>query len=106
MVNAIALVNDGGIFLGGSFSTFNGVPRHSLARAYSNPKFLNFWRDKAFTEFSFLSLPDRTYIFESRSIPEDSPWLPVRSVVGDGTIKSITHSNATAEARFYRLRVE
>jgi uncharacterized delta-60 repeat protein len=106
IVNAITLVNDGGIFVGGSFSTFNGVPRHSLARAYNNPKILNFSRDEAFTEFSFLSLPDRTYIFESRSITEDSPWLPVRSVVGDGTIKSITHSNGTPDSLLYRLRVE
>jgi len=106
VVHAIAFADDGGIFVGGSFSTFNGVPRNILARAYNNPKVLNFSRDEAFTEFSFLSLLDRTYILESRSIAGDSAWLPVRSVVGDGTIKSITHSNATAEALFYRLRVE
>jgi uncharacterized delta-60 repeat protein len=106
VVSAIALADHGGILIGGSFTTFNGVPRNSLARAYNNPKVLNFSRNEPFIGFSFLSLLDRTYVLESKSTVGDASWLPVHSVVGDGTIKSITHSNGMPASLFYRLRVE
>ena len=43
---------------------------------------------------------------EVRGVLSESPWKPLNSMTGDGTVKVLTDSSATPSQRFYRVRVE
>jgi uncharacterized delta-60 repeat protein len=103
-VSTLTMAIDGTVYLGGSFTHFNGVPRQSFSPAYNNPRLYALQNDDASFSASFLSLLDRTYIFESRQF--DGPWSMITTLNGDGTTKFVTDTNAVDATRFYRLRVE
>ena len=53
--------------------------------------------------FYFPTIPGKTYTIEYKDFLEDSEWLPLQTVAGDGSAHAITNSISTASQRFYRL---
>jgi hypothetical protein len=105
-VNALATGVDGTLYLGGSFTHFNDVPRQSLAAAYNNPRLYDVAHNGGQSSVSFLSLLDRTYTLEFKQSLDDPGWTTVTTINGDGTTKVLTDINAAGTARLYRIRVE
>jgi uncharacterized delta-60 repeat protein len=104
-IKALALAEDGTIYVGGAFTHFNGIPRHSFAALYNNPQLSSARHEQSFSA-SFVSVPDHTYILESAPSISASNWTQVESVIGDGTQKQVSDSSPASSHRFYRIRVE
>jgi len=49
---------------------------------------------------------NKAYFLEYKDALSNANWVEISSVVGDGTLKSLSDSNATSRARFYRVRVQ
>jgi uncharacterized delta-60 repeat protein len=105
-VAALAMTTDATLYLGGSFTHFDGVPRQSFAAAYNNPRLYNLQRSGDRVTVPFLSLVDRTYIFEFKQHWDDPVWTTIVTVDGDGTVQEVSDTNLVNTSRFYRLRVE
>jgi uncharacterized delta-60 repeat protein len=104
-IKALALGEDGTLYVGGAFTHFNGIPRHSFSALYNNPQLSSPRYDAQSFSASFVSIPDRTFILESAPSPTAN-WTPVDSVVGDGSDKSLTDNASSPSQKFYRIRVE
>jgi hypothetical protein len=48
----------------------------------------------------------KTYFLESTPALSPTSWSTITSVPGDGTVKDLVDSNATAGAQFYRVRAQ
>jgi uncharacterized delta-60 repeat protein len=105
-IHALAVGLDGTLYLGGSFTHFNNIPRHGLAAAYNNPLIYGTQLVDGALSVSFLSLLDRTYRLESTPGLDEQAWTTVSGLSGDGTLRVLLDTNATGGARLYRIRVE
>ncbi len=57
----------------------------------------------------FLSFPtatNRTYTVERAASLPASSWTPLSTFPGNGSVRSVTHTNAGATQQFYRVRVD
>jgi hypothetical protein len=70
------------------------VPLVMLNPRYTNPTF----------RASVQTVAAKTYFLESSPSLNPSNWSAVTSVPGDGTVKDLVDSNATAPTQFYRIR--
>jgi uncharacterized delta-60 repeat protein len=105
-VSALAMSLDGTLYLGGSFTHLNNVPRQNWAAAYNNPRLYNLVRNGSEVSVSFLSLLERTYILEFKQHWDDALWTTLTTLDGDGTVKGLSVSDTSAGSGFYRIRVE
>lgn len=56
---------------------------------------------------SWLSAPGKQYVLECSSSVTASNWTTLASgIMGDGTLRSFTHSNLVNNAQFYRVRLQ
>jgi len=104
-VTDLAMTADGSLYLGGSFTHFNGVPRLNFAAAYNNPLLYQLEVEGGALRLSFRSQYGLNYRLQSRT-HEDAPWVTVDSVTGDSTLKILSNDTAGDTMRFYRLRIE
>jgi hypothetical protein len=63
------------------------------------------WRTNSFN-FSFMTVNGLTYAIDYKNTLNDTNWLLLRSVAGNGSVLTITDPPATGRSRFYRVRTE
>lgn len=105
-VEALALATDGGLYVGGSFTHANGVPRQSFAKLYNNPRMFIGTIDPGQFSISFLSVFDRSYTLEYATSLGPTLWEPVDAAQGNGQLTTLKDVDPDGESRFYRVRVE
>ena len=55
---------------------------------------------------SFPTAPNRTYTVERAASLPTSSWTTLSTFPGNGSVRSVTHTNASATQQFYRVRVD
>ena len=56
---------------------------------------------------SWLSAPGKLYTLECSASISASNWTVIASgILGDGTMRSFTHTNLVNNAQFYRVRLQ
>ena len=56
--------------------------------------------------FSFVTEPGAGYVVEGKDSLSDPGWQLLETIVGDGTLKTVSYPVNAPQQRFYRLRVE
>jgi hypothetical protein len=52
------------------------------------------------------AMTGRVYVLESTPTVVGGAWTPISTnIIGDGSLRSFTHSNSASQAQFYRLRL-
>lgn len=67
---------------------------------------LNPVRSNSTFSFSFVSLAGIKYLAQTNNALNSTNWTTLESVTGDGTTKTVTHTNPPAEMLFYRVKSE
>jgi uncharacterized delta-60 repeat protein len=105
-VSVLAMQPDGRLLVGGSFYGINGLQRRNLARLQGEVLLF----DPIATEVGFSArigtLAGRKYWLEFNRSLSTGDWLPVASLVGDGTVGTFFDNASDGPARFYRVRVD
>lgn len=104
---AVSIQSDGGILVGGSFLGINGSPRFGIARLLSGnsgPAIMLSLptRERSAFSVSVSTVAGRSYRIEYNDSLGTNQWIPLQTVNGDGSVKRLTDSSATASRRFYR----
>lgn len=105
-VHALAEQAAGKILVGGDFTQVNGVPCAGIARLLGDFFIFNEALEGNIFSVSFATVSDRNYVLEFKHALNDAAWTAAASVVGDGSIKTLSDTDATEPKRFYRVRVE
>jgi hypothetical protein len=56
--------------------------------------------------FAFPTATNRSYVVERANTLRPADWATLTTVPGNGSVRSVTHTNATEAQQFYRLRAE
>ncbi len=101
----VALQADGRILLSGAFATVDGVSRSGVARFLpsSIPRPFNPRRVGNTFSVSVSTFSGKNYALQYKNFLSDTNWISLPSVAGDGTVKTLSDSNATNTQRFYRV---
>jgi uncharacterized delta-60 repeat protein len=107
-VYSTAIQTNGRVVIGGVFATFNGTPRHGIARLKGDISVRLFNPLYSATSFSasVATEPGYNYGLEYKNALSDITWTALPAVAGDGTIKGLIDPSATGPRRFYRLEVQ
>jgi uncharacterized delta-60 repeat protein len=107
-VYATATQTNSRVLIGGAFATFNGTPRHGIARLKGDVSARLFNPIQSATTFSasVATEPGYDYVLEFKNSLGDSIWMALAPVPGDGTIKALTDPAATVPGRFYRVQLQ
>ncbi|PYJ05710.1 MAG: hypothetical protein DME25_07970 [Verrucomicrobia bacterium] len=81
-----------------------GTARRTIAASEVKSQSWN-WSGGDFT-FSFPTATNRNYVVERANTLSPAGWATLTTVPGNGSVRSVTHTNATAAQQFYRLRTE
>lgn len=104
-INALLIDPFGRIFIGGSFSRYNGHLRQGIARIHGDV----FAVQPAFTGDAFavrvMTAGGWTYHLDRSSTAQSGTWSEVASALGDGTPITLSDLNPI-EGSFYRVRVD
>jgi uncharacterized delta-60 repeat protein len=106
---AMAWQDDGGIVIGGSFDRINGILRTNVARLVGSVPDLGLFSPIRLETGFRAYVPTvigKTYMLEYRDSLGEAGWTAATSILGDGTVQSISDRSANVAQRFYRLRVE
>ena len=107
-VYATAVQPDGKVLIGGVFTNFNGTPRHGIARLNGDSilRLVNPARSGTTFSVSAATETGKTYLLEYKNALNDTTWIALPGVPGDGTVKALTDPSATVPRRFYRVEVQ
>jgi uncharacterized delta-60 repeat protein len=110
-VNALAVLPDSKLILGGSFTNVNGVPRPKLARLLGEtvsqpPRLFAIHRSAGQFVIAVQTLAGRNHHLEFKDSLIDTNWISLLAFPGDGVLRALTDDSATVARRFYRVRVE
>jgi len=105
-VLAIAADNSGKIFIGGSFSQYNGLPRDRVARINGDLLLFNPVRAGNTFHLSVFTFPGEIYHLEFNHSLDPANWNSLPGVAGDGTVKMLEDQSEGDAATFYRVRRE
>jgi uncharacterized delta-60 repeat protein len=102
---------DGEVLIGGFFTSFDGVSRRGIARLHGDPVFpaptlFNPLNSNNVFRVSVATTAGKSYVLEFKNLLGDPTWTPLAPVAGDGTVKILTDSSASAPSRLYRVRVQ
>jgi uncharacterized delta-60 repeat protein len=95
---------DGKILFGGGFYTVDGISRSGIARLNPGPTMLSPQRNANTYSISIATVPYANYTLQYKSGVSQPTWIDASSIVGDGTVQTLSDSNATNNARIYRLQ--
>jgi hypothetical protein len=56
--------------------------------------------------FSFETIPGKTYLVQYKASLDDANWQVLQIIPGDGSVKIVTNSTASAAQRYFRLAVQ
>ena len=105
-VLAIAVDDRGKIFIGGSFTQYNGLPRAHIARINGDLLLFNPVHTGSTFHLSVSTFPDEIYHLEFNHSLDPASWSSLPGVVGDGTVKLLEDEQAGDTPTFYRVRRE
>ena len=110
-VNALAVLPDSKVILGGSFTNVNGVPRPKLARllgeTVSQPlRLFAMHRSAGQFVIAVQTLAGKNHHLEFKESLIDTNWISLLAFPGDGGLRALTDDSASMPRRFYRVRVE
>jgi len=110
-IYAVALQPDGKVLIGGSFTSFAGVPRQGIARLFgdavvSAPLLVNPTSTNGVFRVSSATVSGGNYFLEFKDSLSDESWTTLPAVAGDGTLKTLVDPSATGPRRIYRVRAE
>jgi len=105
-VLAVTEARNGKVFIGGSFTQYNGLARDRVARLNGDNILFNPVYSAGTFSVSTFTFPDQLYRLEFTDTVAATNWIVLPNVLGDGTDKTLTDPHAGPEARFYRMRTE
>jgi hypothetical protein len=105
VISALAPRPEGGVYAGGAFTSFNGVPRTRVARLHTGVVLTQPQLGVNGFAVTINTATGRTYWLESTDDLSGGTWAPVDSVQGNGLAQTIMAPPSGAPA-FYRVRVE
>jgi hypothetical protein len=76
----------------------------SIVQAAAQVTLLNPVRAGANFSFSFASVGGNTHVAQYSTSLTNPSWTNLQTIPGDGTIKTVTHTNAPADSAFYRVQ--
>jgi hypothetical protein len=104
-VSALVLRPDGRLDLGGSFNSFDDVPRPKIAQEHGPLRTTDIRVSPLGFSLSVATATGRTYWLESTEELDQPSWKSISSVIGNGLAQTPTDPSQRA-ARFYRARIE
>ena len=105
-VLAIAADKSGKVFIGGSFTQYNGLQRDRVARLDGDIVIFDPLHMGGSFSACLFTFPDQIYTLEYSDFDSETNWIPLPSVSGDGTVKTFKDSQAGSGLRIYRIRTE
>jgi len=105
VVYALRTQPGGSIYLGGAFTSFNGVSRNRVLKLNGDVIVIEPYLGQSGFEAKVETVTGRTYWLEFATSPDGEPWTPVTSVAGDGSAQTLADPSPGATG-FYRVRVE
>jgi hypothetical protein len=110
-VKTIAVQNDGKVLIGGSFTSFAGMPRPGIARLVGDavliaPQLLSPIHSNGVFSVSLPTVTGETYSLEFKDSLTADTWTALPAVSGTGTLTNLLDRSATGPGRVYRVRVE
>jgi uncharacterized delta-60 repeat protein len=110
-IYAAALQPDGKLLIGGSFTSFAGVPRQGIARLFgdaivSAPLLVNPIHTDGVFRVSSATVNGGNYFLEFKDSLSDESWTALPAVAGDGTLRTLVDPSAAGARRIYRVRAE
>jgi hypothetical protein len=111
VVACLAQKDDGRIVIGGTFTTFDGIPRNQIALLlgddFSEPlELLGAARVGESFSVSVKTMVGKKYLLETRKSLSEVTWTALPAILGDGSAKILIDSSATGSERYYRVRME
>src|SRR5207249_926588 len=105
-VRAIAVQSDLKVVVGGGFASFNGMPRHAIARVQGDIpttiRSIKYLPDNE-VELNILNQPARIYVVEVSTNTAD--WTAVATNQTESCLFNYVDTNATSKTcQFYRVR--
>lgn len=96
---------DGKILMCGGFSSVNGVSRNGIARlnTFQEPLLFNPKQFPNRFEVSLITQTGKNYTLQYCDFIPGTNWTSLPSVLGGGTIQTLTNLNPSAISRFYRV---
>lgn len=97
--------DDSNVLICGAFYTVDGFPRNGIARLTVNPvPWIASPRVNGTTfSISVGTVSGKSYALQYKSTLADTSWVTLPSVPGDGTVQTLSDTNAVSNARFYRV---
>ena len=104
-IRSMTYAPPGNVLIAGRFNYVGDTLRNGVAliQAGEVTTLVNPLRKTNSFSFSFLSEPLKNYQFQYRTSLSTSNWNPLGSLTGDGSLKTLTDSNAVDAQRFYRV---
>ena len=96
--NNIEVQGNGSIYLAGNSTLLRVVSDILRPRLMASGKVTNSF------SLSVQTRNGRTYILESKATADANNWTQIQTTPGDGSIKTMSDTSATASIRFYRVR--
>ncbi len=76
----------------------------SVSQGAAQVTLLNPTRAGSNFSFSFLSVANNTHIAQYSANLTSPTWINLQTIPGNGTLKTVTHTNAPGDALFYRVQ--
>jgi uncharacterized delta-60 repeat protein len=102
----VHVLPDGKILCGGGFYTVDGISRAGIARLNPGPTMMSPQISGNKYSISVKTVQDATYKLQFKSSASSTNWINAASTVGDGSVQTLSDSNATNSARIYRLQTD
>jgi len=101
-----SVLPSGKILFGGGFYTVDGISRSGIARLNPGPTLLSPQRSGNSYNVSIATVSDASYTLQYKTSVSQPAWSNASSTIGDGTIQILSDTNATNNARLYRLQTQ
>ena len=107
-IYATAIQTNGRVVIGGGFLSYNGTPRHGIARVKGDisAMLFNLLRGEGTFAASVATEPGYSYVLQFKNELDENTWTSLPAVQGDGTVRTLSDPAATVAQRFYRVRLE
>jgi uncharacterized delta-60 repeat protein len=105
-IYAISVGTDGRIGIGGSFASFNNVPRQNVAILYPLELLRPLIGADGSFRASFLTLRGHSYTLEFKDSLVSPDWTKAETFRGDGAVREFLAPLRATSQGFYRVRVD
>lgn len=99
-----AILPNGKILFGGGSYTVDGISRAGIARLNPGPTLMTPQRTGNTYNTSIATVSGATYVLQYKTSLSTPSWIDASTIVGDGTVQTLSDGTATNSARIYRLQ--